>query len=152
MKELKEVGGIYFDKCTPDEVVNVLNDALISKKRVRLFYGDKKTGADWAEVNDTMGTIGKTTGKTPVLILLKNSTSIGGGHILDNCIVKITIDKNVVYQHPKYKLHVQRYYYGNIYRLINKTSYDVLFTLPTKMGAEHLLDFLEGTVNNIRYK
>lgn len=100
----KVVDGISFDKDTPDRVCRLLLAFMNTspRVRVRLFYGDRKTGRDWCESNDTMGYVGRSMGNYP--ILLNNKNSIGGGRILEGSIVRITVDKRDVYRHSKYHI------------------------------------------------
>lgn len=100
----KVVNGISYHENTPDAVIRVLENAMRTNKRIRIFYGDTETGRDWMEIYDTIGTIGRSCGQNKIPLLIKNSRSYGGGAILTHCIVKITIDKEVVYKHPKYYL------------------------------------------------
>ena len=100
----KVVNGTSYHIDTPDEVVKVLEVARKNRTRIRLFYGDTNTGRCWLEVYGTIGRIGRSTGCNKIPLLIKTSRSTGGGAILDDCIVKITIDKKVVYQHPQYHL------------------------------------------------
>lgn len=102
----KVVNGTSYHENTPEAVINVLERAMRTKERVRIFYGDTTTGRDWMEIYDTIGTIGRSCGQIKIPLLIKNSRSYGGGAILDHCIVKITIDKKVVYQNPKYYLPI----------------------------------------------
>lgn len=90
----KEINGTFFHVDTPSEVCDILNDALNSSRRMRLklYYGDTKTGRDWHEENDTVGYVGRSTGSIKIPLLIHNSRSYGGGSILDHCILKI---KNV---------------------------------------------------------
>ena len=101
MKEqsYKVVDGISFHPETPDKVCRILaNYCGDRNQRVRIFLGDNETGKDWLEVWKTIGYIGRSTGihKIPLMILRKDS--LGGGAILDDCIVKITVDKQIVYR------------------------------------------------------
>ena len=100
----KVVNGISYHENTPDAVIRVLENAMRTNKRIRIFYGDTETGRDWMEIYDTIGTIGRSCGQNKIPLLIKNSRSYGGCAILTDCIVKITIDKEVVYKHPKYYL------------------------------------------------
>ena len=100
----KVVNGISYHENTPDVVIRVLENAMRTNKRIRIFYGDTETGRDWMEIYDTIGTIGRSCGQNKIPLLIKNSRSYGGGAILTHCIVKITIDKEIVYKHPKYYL------------------------------------------------
>jgi len=88
----------YYYENTPDKVIDILERARYRGDRIQLFYGDIKTGKNWNEENDTIGTIGKSTGmvKMPLLIATKRST--GGGSILTDCIIGIKQGKNILYK------------------------------------------------------
>lgn len=105
MKQYKEVNGTFYDINTPQNIVNILEKAREQKFRIILDYGDTATGQSWGEIHDITGYIGRSTGKIKIPILVHNSRSFGGGGILDNCIVKISLSKGkaVLYQHPNYK-------------------------------------------------
>ena len=98
------VNGTAYHVETCQEVIDQLERAMRNKSRIRVFYGDSETGKDWLEENDTIGTVGRSTGSIKIPLLLKNSSSYGGGAILDHCIVRITVDKWQVYQHENYHL------------------------------------------------
>ena len=110
MSEYKEVNGSMYNVDTPDEVIKWLETSRERKQRIRIFYGDKVTGKDWCEVSDTIGYVGRLTGKYKIPLLIRNKRSLGGSVIFDHCIVKITTkDSNgkirTVYEHPKYYLY-----------------------------------------------
>jgi hypothetical protein len=102
----KVVNGTSYHTDTHDEVVNVLENAMANHIRIRVYYGDAKTGRDWDESYDVTGYVGRSTGKVKVPLLVYNSRSLGGTAILDHCIVKIvrTAGKSLLYQHPNYHL------------------------------------------------
>lgn len=79
---------------TPEPVIKRLEDARINRYRLRLFLGDTKTGRDWGEENDTIGRVGRSTGRIKVPLLFRTSRSSGGGAILDH---------RTVYEMPGYK-------------------------------------------------
>jgi len=106
MTEYKVVEGVSFDKDTPDAVIRVLLSNMKSRQRVRLFYGDPKTGRDYGEEFDIMGYIGKSAGQVKIPLLINNSRSIGGFPMITGIIVRITVDKWDVYRHPKYHCDV----------------------------------------------
>lgn len=109
MKDYKVVNGISFDQRTPNQVCNILANYCGNRnQRVRLFYGDTTTGKDWFECYDTIGYIGRSTGTIKIPLLIATSRSLGGGAILDHCIVKITIDKQTVYKHPNYHAPIEQ--------------------------------------------
>ena len=97
--------GTAYHEETPQEVVNVLERARAAGTRLQFYYGDVKTGRDWHEENDTIGTIGRSGGSVKIPLLIKSSRSHGGGAILDHCIVKIveTRTKKVLYKAANYQ-------------------------------------------------
>lgn len=104
MKEYQIVGGTYFDARTPVEAINVLEKARLNRTRLHISLGDAVTGRDWLEEFECFGFIGRSMGPSKVPLLLPLSRSIGGGTILDHCIVRIRHSSGgkVLWQHPKY--------------------------------------------------
>lgn len=90
---------------TSDKVIDVLEQCRKNRTRIILSYGDVKTGKDWHEVYDTTGRIGLSRGfEARFPILLKQNNSIGGGGLLENCILKIRdIKGNVLYKAKNYQ-------------------------------------------------
>lgn len=86
-RELDRASGFYFDTRTPSDVRKAIASAHRSGQRVRLFFGDRETGRAWAEESDVLGTIGASMGGCRVPLLIRDARSIGGGAILDSCIV-----------------------------------------------------------------
>lgn len=102
----KIVNGTAYHVQTPDEVINILERCRQNKTRIKIYLGNTETGEDWRETFDTTGTIGRSMGKIQVPILLHNSRSMGGGALLDHCIIKISESngRRKLYEHPKYHL------------------------------------------------
>lgn len=96
----------WFTPGTPEAVQEILELYRKSKKlgRLRLFFGDKKTGRDWLSEHDVIGTIGRSTGVMKVPLMIPTARSTGGMAILDDCIVRIiSVDlKTELYRHPDY--------------------------------------------------
>ncbi len=70
-----------------------------NRARVRLFYGDTVTGRSWMDEWMVMGHVGNTTGdRSPILV--HNSRSLGGGALLDHCIIGIRSKGGWIYKHP----------------------------------------------------
>lgn len=101
----------HFHAGTPLTVRRVLERARKTDSLIRVFYGDTKTGRDWAEENDTIGYVGRSTGiqKIPLLIeRLRSGNGLtracGGGGILDHCVVRImdVASKKDLYRHALY--------------------------------------------------
>lgn len=100
------INGTTYHASTPSDVIAILEDARRTNKRIRVYYGDKKTGEIWPELA-MRGTIKRSMGPTKVPLLVKTSRSYGGESILDHCIVKIETSpyKSVLYAHPNVKVH-----------------------------------------------
>lgn len=99
------VNGTYYDSRTPRAVMDALENARLSKKRIRLHYGDIATGRDWLDEWDVSGTVGRSTGPIKIPLIIANARSCGGPGILDHCIVRIrtTVAPFVdLYRHKKY--------------------------------------------------
>ncbi|RPK20114.1 hypothetical protein [Paenibacillus xylanexedens] len=117
----KVVNGTTYKEATPKSVVSWLETSRERQQRIRVFYGDAQTGKDWMEEHDTIGCVGRSMGQSKVPLLIKSSRSLGGGGILDHCIVRIdTKNSNgkitTVYRHPKYhhdKLTLEQESIGN---------------------------------------
>ena len=148
-KKYKEIEGTSFTTGTPDRVCQLLNYFRNNGTRIRVFYGDTKTGKDWLQEYDTMGRVGRSGGQIKIPILVNNSRSWGGGGILDDCIVRITVDRKDVYRHPKY--HQGRF-------MIGKSPYPELpwgvfvngenhANFKTKEKAEKWVRFMKGETN-----
>lgn len=106
----KIINGTAYHEETPDKIVNIIENARISNRSIRLrfCYGDTETGRDWGDTIDQCGYIGRSTGSIKVPLIIKKINSFGGGAILDNCIIKVEQkhhgDKvyTEVYKHSNY--------------------------------------------------
>lgn len=100
--------GTYYYPKTNDKVIEVLERCRINHTRIQFFYGDIETGRDWNEEHDTIGYVGRSMGPIKMPLLIPKSTSIGGGCILTDSILKIrdTKTKLVLYVAPNYQLPV----------------------------------------------
>lgn len=97
--------GTWYSTRTPEGVVLCLERLRYSGARVRLHYGDRETGRDSLQEHDVEGRISRSTGPKHIPLLIHNTRSAGGGHLLDDNIVKIRTTGqrvSVLYQHPKY--------------------------------------------------
>lgn len=149
--ETKIVDGIEFDKNTPDRVVRVLLNLMNQRprQRVRLFYGDQKTGRDYCEEYDTMGYIGRSGGRVSIPLLINNKNSSGGPGILTGSIVRITVNRMDYYRHPKYhigKVELKPSVYSTVpYGVfINGKNYA---NFKTAEKARKWAEFIQGNTN-----
>lgn len=104
MKTYRIENGTSYDERTPNEVIRVLENARANRTRLHISLGDTTTGTDWLEECETHGYVGRSMGPVRVPLLVANRRSLGGGAILDHCIVRIrtAAGGRVLYQHPQY--------------------------------------------------
>jgi hypothetical protein len=93
--------GTAYHEDTPDDVVLLLESLRKSKARIVLDYGNTETGESWGEKYDISGSIGRSNGKIKVPLLIHNIRSMGGGSVLDHCIIGIYTSKGKI---PLYRL------------------------------------------------
>ena len=101
MKNEFEYRGVYFYEGTPLTVCDKLIELNKSRERITLDYGDLNTGKSWGDTNDIHGYVGKSTGSKPILILVFNKRSFGGGAIMSDHILSIKSSKGdkLIYKH-----------------------------------------------------
>lgn len=96
----------HYHADTTEEVRRVLESARINGTRIRVHYGDTGTGRDWGDLYDVTGKLGRSMGPMKVPILLHDARSMGGGAILDHCIVRVRHANRSaggdLYRHPSY--------------------------------------------------
>ena len=96
----------HYHEETPAKVRHVLETARLRGTWIRVYYGDPDTGRCWNDEHDVYGYVGRSTGTKKIPLLLHNTRSIGGGGILDHCIVRIVTakGKRELYRHPDFRL------------------------------------------------
>ena len=82
-----EVFGTTYHGETPSSLIGIIEEVRQGGLRVRMHYGNLKTGKLWGDV--LIGTIGRSMGPKRIPILLANATSSGGEGILDHCILLV---------------------------------------------------------------
>lgn len=148
MKKLIEHRGMYFTKGTDERVMDILCDYCHTDIRIRIFYGNKKTGNDWCEIYDTIGYVGRSCGEQKIPLLINNKRSFCGGGILTDCILKITVDKQVLYKHPKYHANLCIKKVGKYFQIVRKFTNEVLFNSTDEQAVIRNYHFLLGIRNN----
>ena len=93
-----ESGGFFFHPNTNPAVVRAIVAAHARGERVRLFYGDTKTGVAWAEENDVSGRIGRSMGAGKIALIVAPRAH-GGPGMLEHCIVGILTSSGWSYRH-----------------------------------------------------
>jgi len=107
--QLIEDGGnlpIAYNEKTSQKVIDALEHCRKNNIRIKLYYGDIETGMDWHEENGVIGYIRLSRGfdaRFPILVY--NARSMGGGVIIDHCIIRITTSsgKKELYKAANYQ-------------------------------------------------
>lgn len=136
--------GTCYHKETCQAVVDVLENARLNNKRIRIYYG--KNGKSWNEENDIIGYIGRSCGIIKIPLLIKNSRSYGGGGLLDHCIVKIVniSSKRVEYIHKKFSQSLFEAEGTAVYQ----DGKDFAPNCKNVLQAERLAQFMNGERNS----
>lgn len=156
IENYKEIGGVFYKKETPDIVCKILSEAQNRNSRLRIFYGDTKTGKVWLEEYDIIGYIGRSTGLIKIPLLIKNSNSCRGPAILDHCIVRITnnrmdVYKALNYQHPELSIKEENFTKDlpfSVYQKEDNKSTCVA-RFETMQKAQNYIEFMLGNRNKI---
>lgn len=108
--------GIFIGRENKLKTYDNVNEALMSlivrawkyKFRIRVFYGDNKTGRSWNEEYDVMGIVGRSTGNIKIPILLRRKDSYGGGALLLSSVIRIDDieEKKTLWKLPNF--HVEK--------------------------------------------
>lgn len=72
---------------TPERLVTILEQNRVYHNRIKIYYGDVKTGKLWGDVE--AGYIGRSNGSIKVPLCIYSERSHVGGALLDHCIVRI---------------------------------------------------------------
>ena len=90
-----------------EKIMQVLESAKANNTRIRVWCGDTDTGEAWPEEWGVLGYVGRSTGVSPVYLLVNNSRSLGGGELLVQRIVRIDATNGcTLYRHPSFSAGV----------------------------------------------
>jgi hypothetical protein len=142
-KEYKIYNGTWYSVSTPDDIVYRLDSCMGTNARVRLFYGDARNGRSWEDEWSAVGTVGRSMGTVKIPLLIETRRSVGGGAILDNCIVKLMINGCVVYQHPAF-YQPQYNIDATVKPVAVKADGQIAATFKTETSARRWVDFMTG--------
>lgn len=99
-------GEIWFDPRTPRDARVALDSARATRRKIRLHYGDPKTGLDKLVAQDVVGFVGAASWQLPYPILLSERNSHLGPRICELEVLRV-VDVDglcITYEHPRYKL------------------------------------------------
>jgi hypothetical protein len=91
---------------TSQQVIAILENARVTRKRLRVYFGDIATGKCWNDENEIFGHIGLSKGTDAYYpLLVYSEICYGGGTILDHCIIKIKESKGgrILYKAPNFQ-------------------------------------------------
>jgi hypothetical protein len=100
-RDVRSPAGTYYHDTTPAAVVTALDEAIRTRARLRIVYGDATTGRSWLEENDVHGHAGRSTGWLKTALCVVRSDR-GGPAILADCVVLLFVDGREVYRHPAF--------------------------------------------------
>ena len=137
-----------------EKLWKVLSSLVHSGRRVRIWYGDTKTGRSWNEEYEVTGTIGRSTGKIAIPILIKNSRSYGRA-LLDDCIIRIDDikEKRTIYKSDNFHVEDMIVYeiFGDAnykYRVAKLSEdsgeWEVQANFKTEKQAHNYVAFMRG--------
>lgn len=142
----KVVNRTSYKDDTPSKVIYWLETSRIRKQRIRIFYGSKDNC--WNEEFDTIGIVGRSAGTNKIPLLMKNSRSLNGSAISDDCIVRIDIKDSkgiirTVYKNDSIKFDSFNFTEsGNVY---NETKNSFYAKCENEEKAKRLAAFMNGT-------
>ena len=142
----------YFNDETSDKIKECIEYCYKSKLRLRIWYGDTKTGVSWLDEYDTIGTIGRSTGKQKIPLLIKSSRSSGGGGILCHCIIRIDVisSRRTIYRHPLFNVPMLTVATNNDndtknkYPFIVSKNNELQARFKSEKQAKNYIDFMLG--------
>jgi hypothetical protein len=125
------------------ELLTLLNH---SRRRVRIWYGDTITGKAWNEEYDVTGIIGRSSGFAKIPLLIANRRSVGGGAILDHCIIRIddTSARLTLYKHPNFHVDLHKNDRNEIVTSTREGMYIVHARFDSAFKADKYLAFMNG--------
>lgn len=147
----KVLNGTHYHRDTPDAVIRAIELAREKGHRVRIFCGDVNTGVAWAEENDIMGRIGRSTGTFKAPLLIANARSMGGPALMDHCILGIRLtgkhtylNRHVwLYKHPTFSVGVWGLRWGDTTARVTHNGEDYTGDMHTGKATKLAL-FMRG--------
>ena len=107
--------GTYYHAAAPRQVVDALEQAASEGSKVRIHYGDPRTGKDWLEEHGVEGRLSRSMGPLRVPLMISGASRFGDP-LNDHCIVRLEVRPAAgkpfedVYRHPCY--HVGKIHMG----------------------------------------
>ena len=145
MTEYRIEGDTAYHIDTPIPVIEILEDARRNRSRIRIWYG--KDGRCWNDEFDTIGTVGRSTGQYKIPLLIKNSRSIGGAAILDDCIIRVDVNYgrgNIVAVYTDDSIKFDKFISTDLGNVYNATKDKLYARCKNGDSGKRLADFMNG--------
>lgn len=99
-------GEVWYDPRTPHATRTALESARCTRRKIRIHYGDPKTGLDRMAIQDVVGFVGNAGWQLPCPILLSERNIHIGPRICEPVVVRVVdVDGMFApYQHDSYRL------------------------------------------------
>jgi hypothetical protein len=97
---------------TPESVIEILLRYMHNGTPLRIFLGGPD-GRSWLEECDIAGTVGRSSGRIKIPLLVGPGQA-GGGALLDQCIVRIDSRRGTLWQHSNFHLPTMEFRTGEI--------------------------------------
>lgn len=139
-----------FNNETSDKIKECIEYCYNSKLRIRIWYGDTKTGLSWLDEYDVVGTVGRSSGQAKIPLLVKNNRSSGGGGILCHCIIRIDVigSRRTIYEHPLFYVPLLTVATNNDtknkYPFIVSKNNELQASFKSEKQATNYVDFMTG--------
>lgn len=142
--QLIKIGATFFPQEVDTVIAELINKIIEQKLRVRIFYGDRITGKDYCLRFDTIGYIIRTKEIYPQAALVKEKGSFINCKIDLNSIVKITVKKKSIYEHPGYYIHLNIKENDNYFFLYKYDDAEAIFSSNSKTETEREMEIYQG--------
>ena len=157
-----------FEGFVPAQIQQALESAYRSKRRIRIWYGFTEShiltgaqrdsvGRSWGDDFDVTGTVGRSTGRVKIPLLVNNARSLGGSAILVNSIIRIDdiFSRTHLFKHPAFRsgfkqsepleIPPEGHFYEQGYRYTVKDDRgQTQANFKSKRAAQNFIDFQNG--------
>lgn len=136
-----------------EKLMRILNNSRKYGFRVRIWYGDGKTGEAWNEEYDVVGRVGRSNGNIKIPILLSNKRSYGGVALLVGSIIRVDDieEKRTLWKVSNFHVgkmiieeHKEEDYPFRVFMTEDSGVISNVANFKTQLQAVHWIDFMNG--------
>lgn len=142
----RDAQSLAFHAETEERICKLLETLNRTGEKVRIFYGDTKTGKAWDEEEDILGAIGRSAGSIKVPLMCKPRAH-GGAPILDHCVIGVRNKAGWLYKHEKFDAGSWALGFSNETELhfVAYKNGETIARFSTRDKAQNYIDFMQGT-------